>query len=355
MSLYLAPLNYDRYFKKVFGDLHIAKRFLEDFLGITIQSIEFLPTKKVVTDDARYVEFDFRCKIDDHYVIVDMQQWYKPDVIQRFYLYHALNSALQLEGLPKKTIVLPENKSRLVQDYSELTPVITLIWMVHDVIGFQDDYIAYSLSPEELSGFINDVQMWRNLDIDEIISRRQDLYAKLNNPEKNLHFFKKNRLIYAFQPNIIKNKKFEKYFPWFELADKTLRKISEKFEYDKYGQDEILSEVVRRLRQVVDDPSELEYIKSYEEYIDSVRRYDTSLLKEGYNVALLKYQAQIDAAEQNAEEERRQKETAEKKAEEAQNQIKQAITSMLAQGISMEVISTAFGKKEEEINELLSE
>jgi len=34
------------------------------------------------TDDAAAVEFDFRCKIDDQFVIIDMQQWFKSDVVQ---------------------------------------------------------------------------------------------------------------------------------------------------------------------------------------------------------------------------------------------------------------------------------
>ena len=87
--MYLAPLNYDRFFKKVFSDLNIAKRFLEDFLDVTIQSIEALKENHKITDDASVVEFDFRCKIEGQYIIIDMQQWYKPDVVQRFYLYHA--------------------------------------------------------------------------------------------------------------------------------------------------------------------------------------------------------------------------------------------------------------------------
>ena len=40
---YLAPLNYDRFFKKVFSDTKIAKRFLEDFFEFKIESIEVLP------------------------------------------------------------------------------------------------------------------------------------------------------------------------------------------------------------------------------------------------------------------------------------------------------------------------
>jgi hypothetical protein len=40
--MYLAPLNYDRYFKKVFSDTRIAKRFLEDFFDIEIDELELL-------------------------------------------------------------------------------------------------------------------------------------------------------------------------------------------------------------------------------------------------------------------------------------------------------------------------
>jgi len=88
--MYLAPLNYDRYFKKVFSETKIAKRFLEDFFDITIDELIILPTKHKITDNATAVEFDFRCKIKDNYVIIDMQQWFKTDIVKRFYMYHVL-------------------------------------------------------------------------------------------------------------------------------------------------------------------------------------------------------------------------------------------------------------------------
>ena len=37
--MYLAPLNFDRFFKKVFSDPEIAKTFLEDFLDTEIESL----------------------------------------------------------------------------------------------------------------------------------------------------------------------------------------------------------------------------------------------------------------------------------------------------------------------------
>ncbi len=74
--MYLAPLNYDRFFKKVFSDPEISRKFLEDFLDIEIDSLEIMGERHKVTDDAAFVEFDFRCRIRDAYIIIDMQQWY---------------------------------------------------------------------------------------------------------------------------------------------------------------------------------------------------------------------------------------------------------------------------------------
>ena len=141
--MYLAPLNYDRYFRKVFSDLEISKQFLNDFLDVEIQSIEMLDTVHKLTDNSVYVEFDFRCKIDNKFVIIDMQQWYKSDVVKRFYIYHCANSVLQLEHLLLKEPSLETSEAiekRRLRGYSYhiIEPVITLIWMVDDSLGFED-------------------------------------------------------------------------------------------------------------------------------------------------------------------------------------------------------------------------
>ena len=98
--MYLAPLNYDRYFRKVFSDTGIAKRFLEDFFDTRIESIELLTTYHKLTDDSAAVEFDFRCRIGEQFVIIDMQQWYKPDIVHRFYTYHCIKTETQRNGQP---------------------------------------------------------------------------------------------------------------------------------------------------------------------------------------------------------------------------------------------------------------
>ena len=62
--MYLAPLNVDWFFKKVFSDKRIAKSFLQDLLGVKITEITLLATDYKLSDDAVLVRFDFRCKIN---------------------------------------------------------------------------------------------------------------------------------------------------------------------------------------------------------------------------------------------------------------------------------------------------
>ena len=278
--MYLAPLNYDRYFKKVFSDLNIAKRFLEDFLDIEIQEIELLPLKKSVTDSARFVEFDFRCKIDDLYVIIDMQQWYKPDIIKRFYVYNSLNSALQLESFSKKLIELPNGKVKEIKDYKELIPVITIIWLVHDTLNFKEDFVSYSLTPEQVVTFAQDAKLWKNPKIEKIVIERNKVLKIQNNNTKNLLWMRENKLIYVFQKNIVKNEHFSKYKNWFEFAEKTLQKISDKFAYDKYEDNSVFSEMIRRLKQEIESKEEIKYIQDYDDYLAKVLRYDQGIRQE---------------------------------------------------------------------------
>ncbi|NJL58425.1 MAG: hypothetical protein HC887_01000 [Desulfobacteraceae bacterium] len=150
------------------------------------------------------MEFDFRCRIGDQFVIIDMQQWYKPDIVHRFYTYHCINTALQLEKMPLKSIYLEAEKEKKIKDYNELLPVITLIWMVDDTLNFRDDYVVYTMTPEIIAEFVNNNLLWQNRDMTELLKQREIALAQLKNRTRKLDFFRKNRLIYAFQ---------EKYCP----------------------------------------------------------------------------------------------------------------------------------------------
>ena len=206
--MYLAPLNYDRYFRKVFSDLDIAKRFLEDFFDTTISHLEAISLEHKITDAAASVEFDFRCLMDGQPVIIDMQQWYKMDIVKRFYLYHSVSTALQLENIPAKNLGLPDNKTKAVKDYNRLVPVVTLIWMTNDMLGSEDDFISYAMAPETVTAFIRDKSLWKDENLLEILKKRDEVIHAMDNKSKGLDFLSQNRLIYVLQKNIVKNKKY---------------------------------------------------------------------------------------------------------------------------------------------------
>ena len=222
--MYLAPLNYDRYFKKVFSETRIAKRFLEDFFDVEISEMELLPTKHKITDDATAVEFDFLCKIGDNFVIIDMQQWFKTDIVKRFYMYHSMNTVLQLEKMPDKSIDLEENKKRDIKDYDKLIPVITLIWLADDDLNFKDDFVSYMMTGEIVNDFI-------------------------------------------------KNKKYSKYLKWFELAEKTRNTKNEQGWFDEYLEDQIFVEIIKRLNTETFGETYWEDITDYQTFRIIVERY----------------------------------------------------------------------------------
>lgn len=283
--MYLAPLNYDRFFKKVFSNKAISKQFLEDFLAVKIDEIEVLKEKHRVTDDASVVEFDFRCKIDDAYIIIDMQQWYKMDVIKRFHLYHALNASLQLETLPVKQLALDKTSKKIkkTKDYHYVEPVLTIIWMVDDTLGFEENYISYALSPDVTIKFIENEKLWSNPDLTEIIKAQQNILAILKNDTKGIGFLAKNKLIFLFQKNIVKNTRIDKYVRWFQFAEKTKNKHNEEKDFEEYQRDEIFVEIIRRITQEKLSNEEYTYLQDQEEFWENY----TEITERLYNSGLI--------------------------------------------------------------------
>lgn len=281
--MYLAPLNYDRYFKKVFSDERIAKAFLEDFLSVQIEELAMLPRRHQVTDDASFVEFDFRCKIAGSYVIIDMQQWYKPDITQRFYVYHALNTGLQLEELPKEQIRLDESRRiKEVKDYRELEPVITLIWMVDDTLKFTENYVSYIMLPELMLEFLKSERLWKTPEIRELLQERKRVLDIAANRAKNLDFLPKNRLIFAFQKNIVRNTQAATYDRWFTFAEKTRNRDNSKEDFQEFQEDEIFAEIIRRLNKDALTEEDLHYIEQERRDWEEFTRLERGIRESGY-------------------------------------------------------------------------
>ena len=283
--MFLAPLNYDRYFSKVFSDERISKSFLQDFLEADIKEFEILKGKHRVTDNASLVEFDFRCQIENTFVILDMQQWYKRDVVRRFYLYHALNTGLQLEKLPRKRIIYDYSfqfqKTKKIKDYEALHPVLTLVWMVDDVLGCKDDFAAYTMTPELVMDFIKNEKLWHKPEIIEILAERARVLELLDNQSKELDFLLKNRLVFMLQKNIVQNKTDAKYRRWFEFAQKTKNPDNREEDFREYMEDEIFCEIIKRINKKELSEDDFQYIENETTIREEVDRFEGQIYEDG--------------------------------------------------------------------------
>ena len=103
----------------------------------------------------------------------------------------------------------------------------------------------------------------------------------LNNTAKELDFLPQNRLIYAFQKNIVKNKKYSKYFKWFDLAEKTANKNNTKEDFVLYEKDEVLMKVIRRINMETLKPYESDYIDDYNETLKEIELWNKTMRDEG--------------------------------------------------------------------------
>lgn len=202
-----------------------------------------------------------------------MQQWYKPDYVKRFYVYHCINSALQLENMPLRSFPLTEGYKKEIKDYDLLEPVITLIWMADETMGTDEDFISYALTPEILSEFMRKDGMWRNDRMHELMAERERVLRALDNRTRQLDFLAKNRLIYALQKNIVKNAKYARYVNWFRFAEKSKSRNNRKEDFAEFAQDEIFSEVMRRLNQETLSREDYQYITDYEVFAKEFKQH----------------------------------------------------------------------------------
>jgi hypothetical protein len=323
--MYVASLNIDLLFKKVFSNPEIAKSFLQDFLGILITEIIVLNIEYKLSDDAVIVKFDYRCKINGEYVIIEMQQKYKKDVIKRFYLYHCLDTSLQLETLKPIEITRPNGETYKEKDYSGVEPVLTIIWMVDDTLGFEDDFIVFTTLPERTKDFIKDETLWSQ-SLETILAERAETLKILNNDTKGLGFLQENKIIYAFQDNIVKNRRNKPYGKWFELAKKSKNSKNKKSDFDEFKNDKVMVQVLRRLERTKLEPSEYKHVSDiyqYEYMLEEKKQEAVQAQQEAVQLKQEAVQSKQEAVQSKQEAERAQQEAA-LQAKEAVLQAKEA-------------------------------
>jgi len=345
--MYLAPLNYDLFFKKVFSHLHIAKKFLEDFLDVEITHIEKKEKIYRFTDKSIKIELDFHCVINGSEIIIEMQQWYKTDIVKRFYLYHCAGTVAQLEEInEQKKIISTETDSKKHKsiDYSVLKPQKTLIWMVDDTLKNITNYIEYCFLPSKVGDFLRNDNIWfSEKNWNEIINIRKDLLKILKNTTKDLDFIEKNSLYFIFQPNIIQSKNLEKYQRWFKFAEKTRNLENTKEDFVEFENEDIFIDIMKLTAKNNLDVDELEYINKESLHYEEVQRFVDGEYKLGLNDGINETKQQllplIEHEKQRAEIEKLRADKKEKELEIEKNKLLTIIVNLYKRGFSVEEIS----------------
>jgi hypothetical protein len=359
--MYVAPLNLDMFFKKVFSSKRIARKFLENLLDVKIYDLKFLSVENKMTDAAVTVKFDFRCKIHGQYVVIEMQQKYKIDVVKRFYLYQAVGTALQLETLKPVEITKPNGEVYTERNYSGLEPVISIIWMVDDMLGFKDDFVAFTTLPEAAKDFIVDENLWQQ-PLENILAIRKETIKILENKTKGLDFFTQNRMIYVFQKNIVNNGRIDlSYYKWFDVANISRNKNNKEEDFLKYKDDKDMAEVINRIRKDKLAPDEFKYVSDLLSYDIFLARKDEDfkifLAKkdEDFKLELArKLASQKKRIEKAVDQEKMKAEQEKMKADLFQKRLLKSIQVLLSQGATLPSIAESLDISLEETAELVA-
>ncbi len=111
----------------------------------------------------------------------------------------------------------------------------------------------------------NAVYLWHQ-PLEVILKERENTLKILNNKTKELDFFSENRLIYAFQRNIVRGRKKSGYLKWFEFADKSRNLNNVEEDFSQFNNDEIMAEVIKRLKKDQLAPREFKYVSDLYQY-----------------------------------------------------------------------------------------
>ena len=97
--------------------------------------------------------------------------------------------------------------------------------------------------------FLTNEELWASKDWTKIDIEREKVLTLLKNKTTNVDFLPQNRLIFAFQKNIVKNKKLKEYCDWFELAEKTRNKNNVEEDFEDLKKNPTIMAVMERIEK----------------------------------------------------------------------------------------------------------
>lgn len=157
----------------------------------------------------------------------------------------------------------------------------------------------------------------------------------LENKTKRLDFLAENRLIYAFQPNIVANRQNEKYARWFKFAAITKNPENTKSDFESFENQPIFNRIMEKLKVNTLEKDDFEYINDYAEYERGVAAYNEKIRLEGYELAKDEFEPVLKSQYLNLKK-------AEQEVQNYQNKQLQAIKKLFERGDSLEDIAALF-------------
>ncbi len=159
---------------------------------------------------------------------------------------------------------------------------------------------------------------------------------------------KQNKLIYAFQKNIVKNTKHEKYYEWFEFAERSLKKNNQEADFDKYRKDEVFMEIMRRLQSGNVTNNDFDLIDAYEQLSDTTAELEQEKQraeKEKQRAEQEKQRAEQEKqrAEQEKQRAEQEKQRAEQEKQRAEQERLLSAKTMKNDGMPIELIARYTG------------
>ncbi len=245
-------MNNDFFFLKVFQDITIAKKFLEDYYQKEIAQLKLIglgTNENYFTINNTNTSHRYYCAFEHETIVVEIQQWHKQKK-EKDRLIDYISSGLRI--LPG---IGPFSSSRK-SDY-------LIIWSTDDDFEIEEKSTSYNCLPSIITDFILDNELFERKDKDEIIARHNKVKEELENLSSKIKSIQNERFVFLYQKNIVNKpqedadqNKCKKYAQWFEFAELSQKENNTKEDFAKFADDEIFSEIIKIL--CVDNLSEEE-------------------------------------------------------------------------------------------------
>ncbi len=167
-----------------------------------------------------------------------------------------------------------------------------------------------------------------------------------------------NKLIYAFQKNIVKNAKYTKYYEWFEFAERSLKKDNTEADFEKYNNRDVFLEMMHRLKAGTMTNEDADLIVLYNEFIHTVDDLEEAIKQQKQRAEEAEKQCaetekqRAETEKQCAETEKQRAETEKQRAETEKQQRLIAAKAMKNDGMPIEQIARYLNLTPDELAQL---